>query len=272
MRVAVLADIHGNLPAFEAALQHARQQGADQLVIAGDIAIGAPDGKACWDLAASLGCPILMGNHERYLGQYGTPQAPADWADRRFAPLHWASAQLTEAERRVMGALPLALRLPDAPDLLIVHASERSDHDTVSQHTPAHKLEEMFPTAIERTIVRAHNHYPQARLWRGGVIITIGAVGLPLDGNPTAQYLQLDQTKDGWEARHHSVPYDLNVIIRRYHESGFLEATGPIGYLYFREVVMATQHLVPFLRMYAQWQQQGEISLEAALERFLAYR
>jgi predicted phosphodiesterase len=51
MRIAVLADIHGNLPAFEAALAHSRRQAVDHLVIAGDLINGAPDSRLCWQLA-----------------------------------------------------------------------------------------------------------------------------------------------------------------------------------------------------------------------------
>lgn len=64
MRLAILCDIHGNLPAFEAALEHAAQKQVDQLVIAGDIVTGAPDSAACWQRACELGCPILRGNQE----------------------------------------------------------------------------------------------------------------------------------------------------------------------------------------------------------------
>lgn len=135
MRLAILADIHGNLPAFETALKHVANQSPDLIVIAGDIVVGSPDSADCWKLAQSLGCPILRGNHERYVADYGTPAASPDWAAEQFYPLHWAIAILTDQERILMGELPLTLRLPDAPNLLLVHASARNDHDTVASHT-----------------------------------------------------------------------------------------------------------------------------------------
>lgn len=46
MKIAILADIHGNLPAFQAAIDHVQRQQADLTVIAGDIVIGAPDSLA----------------------------------------------------------------------------------------------------------------------------------------------------------------------------------------------------------------------------------
>lgn len=270
MRIAVLADVHGNLPAFEAALKHVAQQKVDQIILAGDLIVGSPDSKACWDLALSLGCPILRGNHERYAAYFGTPKAPPEWSMERFAPLHWAVEQLSEQDRLCMEQLPLNLHLPEAPDLLFVHASERDDHDTIASHTPDEALQLMFPTAHERYIIRAHNHYGQVRIWKNGFIVTGGSAGLPLDGNPTAQYLLLDQQNNGWKLQHLSVPYDLNTTISRFHDQGYISKIGPMGHLFFREVVTATQHIVPFLRLYAQWSQQGEITLAQAVDRFLA--
>src|SRR5262245_26578719 len=165
MRIAILADIHGNLPAFEAALDHVAGQHVDQLIIAGDIVVGAPDSAACWRLARSLGCPIVRGNHERYLAHYGTPSAAPEWESEQFAPLRWAVAQFTQAERAAIAQLPLALRDPGWPDLLIVHASARSDKDSVAAYTPDSELAAMFPAVQERLIVRAHNHVGQVRLW-----------------------------------------------------------------------------------------------------------
>jgi len=270
MRIAVLADIHGNLPAFEAALKHVSQQKVDQIILAGDLIVGSPDSKTCWELALSLGCPILRGNHERYAAYFGTPKAAPEWLLERFAPLHWAVEQLTEQDRQNMEQLPLNLRLPEAPDLFFVHATERDDHNTVASHTLQPALHKMFPTAQERYIIRAHNHNGQVRVWEKGFIVTAGSVGLPQDSNPTAQYLLLDQQKNSWNFQHLSVPYDLDAAISRFHDTGYITKVGPMAHLFFLEVLTASQYIVPFLRLYTQWSQQGEISLTQAVERFLA--
>lgn len=270
MRLAVLADIHGNLPAFEAALKHVSEQKVDQIILAGDIINGSPDSKACWDLAFSLDCPILRGNHERYAAHFGTPKASPLWSMEQFAPLQWTVGQLSEQDRHCRERLPLHMRLPEAPDLFIVHATERDDHDTVASHTPEQALRSMFPMAQESYIIRAHNHCAQVCVWERGFIVTSGSVGLPLDGNPTAQYLLLDQEKKGWKIQHQSVPYLLDETICHFHDTGYLSATGPMGHLYFREVVTASHQIVPFLRLYAQWSKQGDISLSKAVDRFLS--
>jgi len=147
MRLAILADIHGNLPAFEAALDHAAHQKVDRIIIAGDIVNGCPDSKACLNLALSVGCPILRGNHERYIAHFDTPEASPEWTTEQYAPLQWARAQLSEQERKIVAKFPACLRMPEAPDVFVVHASERNDHDTVEAHTPEQKLHDMFPAA-----------------------------------------------------------------------------------------------------------------------------
>lgn len=269
MRLAIMADIHGNLPAFEAALDHIAQQKVDQTIIAGDICVGGPDSAGCWRLAQSLGCPILRGNHERYIAHYGTPQASPEWSSERFTPLHWALKQFSEQERQEIGALPLNLRLAEAPDLFIVHASGRGDHDTISAFTPEEQLHRMFPNAPERWIVRAHNHIGQVRLWENGMIITCGSVGLPLDSHPTAQYLLLERDNHGWRVLHQSVAYDLDKAIQRYYDTGYLEATGPMGFLFLRELATASHQIVPFLRFYASLSKDFDAPLVEALEKFL---
>lgn len=269
MRLAVLADIHGNLQAFEAALDHVSRQGVDRIVLAGDLVNGCPDTAACWHLACSLGCPMLRGNHERYIACYDTPEADPRWHTEQYAPVQWSVSQLTARERQAMRALPLSLRFADAPDLLFVHASARSDKDSLTAYTAHDRLGDMFAGVGERTIIRAHNHTCQVRLWAGRQIVTAGSVGLPLDGNPAAQYLLLEQKDSGWQFEHQSVPYDVDAALRRFDETGYMAAVGPMAHLFRREVATAAHHMVPFLRAYARWQSEG-LPLGRAVERFLS--
>ncbi len=269
MRIAILADIHGNLPAFEAALHHLSNQKPDQVIISGDVIIGSPDSAECWRLARSLGYPMLRGNHERYAAHFGTPQASPEWSTAKFAPLQYAVAQFTEADRQAMAALPLTLRLPAAPGLLFVHASPRDDHDSLTAHTPDERVAAMFGMAPERWIIRSHNHVGAVRLWGDRLIITCGSVGLPLDGHLTAQYLLLDRQDSRWEIRHQSVPYDLEKTLQRFRDTDYLRTTGPMGRLFLRELVTATQQIDSFLRLYGQWTKEAPLSLDQAVERFL---
>jgi predicted phosphodiesterase len=270
LRIAVLADIHGNLPAFEAALDHVSRQRVEQIVIAGDVVVGSPDSAACWRLATSLGCPIVRGNHERYVAHYGTPAASPAWATEQYAPVRWAAAQFADDERQAIERLPATASRPNWPDLLIVHASLRNDRDTVAPHTPDSEIDAMFPGVGEAVIVRAHNHVAQLRLWRERLVVTCGSVGLPLDGSTDAKYVILERRAAGWHVEHHAAPYDVAATLRRFHETGYLDATGVMGQLFMREVATASFQIVPFLKTYRRWAPGGELSLDAALEQFLS--
>jgi hypothetical protein len=61
----------------------------------------------------------------------------------------------------------------------------------------------------------------------------------------------------------------VDAAVRRFEETGYLDAVGPIGRLFQREVATASYQIVPFLRAYARWSSEESISLEQALERFL---
>lgn len=271
MRIALLADIHGNLAAFEAVLAHICQQAPDLIIIAGDVVIGAPDSGACWQLAQSLACPIVRGNHERYLSHFGTPNGDPAWQTEQFTPVQWAVAQFTAAERAAIADLPLTLSVPTAPDLLIVHAAASSDRETLPPYKTDAEIAAMFPKVQERWIVRGHDHLARTQPWRDKIIVTTGSVGLPMDGNPAAQYLLLDASRDGWQVQHQAVDYPLSATLERFRSTRYVEQTGVMGRLFLREVATATHHFVPFLRLYRQWAQETPLSLQAALERYLTH-
>lgn len=269
MRIALFADIHGNLPAFEAVLNHSATQQVDQICILGDVVVGSPDSAACWALATSLGCPMLRGNHERYVGHYGTPHADPAWRSLQYGPVQWAVAQFSEEERQAILDLPRMLILEGAPELLLVHASLRSDADTIAPYTPDSELQEMFPDTAATLILRGHNHVGQVRLWNDQQIVTVGSVGLPLDGYPTAQYCILEQRRDRWYIIHQAVAYDVDATLRQFVQSGYLEMAGPMARLFMHEVAYGSHYIVPFLRTYRRWQQQEPVQLADAVRRFL---
>jgi predicted phosphodiesterase len=248
MRVAILADIHGNLPAFEAVLDSVARLSVDRLVIAGDVINGSPDSVACWDLALSLRCPVLRGNHERYVFDLDTERAKPEWATPQFAPVQYTAHLFTAEQKAAMAALPIVWRDPALPGLLVVHASARNDHDLVFPYTREGDLDAFFAGVDAQAIVRGHNHYAGVNLWRRRLIVTAGSVGLPLDGTPKAQFVVMERRDGHWYPEHHAVPYDVARAVRRFNETDYLEAGGPLAHLYQREVETASFRVVPFLK------------------------
>lgn len=274
MRIAVLADVHGNLPAFEAALAAAHRAAPDLLVIAGDVVNGAPDSGACWRLARSEADVLLRGNHERYAIDRSTPAAEPAWSGPRFRPAAWTAADLDGLEDDVRRA-PIAAAVAD--DVLVVHALPASDRGSVYPWTPEAEVADAFEGVTAHLVVRGHNHLPFHRTLVGGrLLVSVGAVGLALAGRPEAQWALLTRAPDGWRVEHRSEPYDVDAALRRFDDSGYLDAAGPMGRLFRREVATGSHHLVPFARFEARWRAANGVvadddaALEAALAAFLS--
>ena len=273
MRLALLADIHGNLPAFEAALSHAKKQSPDLILLLGDIVNGCPDSRACWDLAQSLGFPLLRGNHERYMTDWERPDAPPEWRSERFGPVQWTSRQFTQTELAAIRALPITMQLPEFPDTVFCHASPDSDQTQAVAFTTDAELTERFPslTAPVFWVFRGHNHHQMVRLWQERTLVTVGATGLPLDGSCVAQYTIIDRLKiGGWHLTHHAIPYDLNLLRERFRQTNYLQEAGPMARLYYREALTACAQIAPFLKAYKRMcQVQGDIPLSDAISLYL---
>lgn len=282
MRLAVLADIHGNLAALEAALAAVKAMGIERIVIAGDVVVGGPDSAACWARVKALRCPVLRGNHERYVFDFDTPRAKPEWSGEQFGPVRWARAQFSAAERAELAALPATLRLPEAPGVLFVHGSPRTDVDLLFPYTSDEEVAEMFSGQPERLIVRGHNHYCGVRSWSGGRIVTVGSVGLPLDGTVAAQFTTLElrgaaeaaatgaEKGDGWVVAQHAVPYDVEATRRRCRETGYIEQAGPIARLYERELATAAFQIMPFLEARKRDPRLAAMTLGDAVTAFQA--
>ncbi len=272
MRIALIADIHGNLAALEAALAEIETLKPDRLIVAGDIVDGGPDTGACWRRVRALGVPVIRGNHERYIFDYGTPRADPAWSSPQFAPLRVARAELSEAEIAELAALPPIWNDPALPDLLVVHASLRGDNDSIFPYTPDAQIDPMFEgiAPAVKLIVRGHNHACSTREWGTRRIVTTGSIGLPQDGNAAAQFLLLERGGEtGWRVRHRAVRYDVGATLRRFRESGYLDKAGPLGRLFYREMETGTHQVVPFLRFYGAARARGvHWTLEETLRRF----
>jgi len=110
MRIAVLTDIHGNLPALQAVLEDCVRQGCDAIYSIGDaIAIG-PQPAECVDLLVNTSNVVpLMGNHELW-AVVGLPQPRPEWLDDgEVEHQHWVHEQLGPSRREAMAGWPCVI-------------------------------------------------------------------------------------------------------------------------------------------------------------------
>jgi predicted phosphodiesterase len=185
MRVAVLADIHGHLPALEAVLADVDRAGADAIVVNGDIATG-PLPADTLDLLASRGEQVVWvhGNAEREVVAAfdGTPDPDlTGWTERSTA---YTAAAIERRHRDLIDGLPLSVTL-DVDGLGPVrfcHATLRNDTDMVLVDSPIAAYAEGFAGAEEEVFVLGHTHMPFDRLADRRRFVNPGSVGMPYGG------------------------------------------------------------------------------------------
>jgi predicted phosphodiesterase len=202
--LALVYDIHGNLPALEAVLADAADQGADGWLLGGDLAaFGAWPAETVARLRELPAATWIRGNTERWL--VDRSDLPVD------QPMHRAvlacREELGEALADELAALPERARV-DA-DTAAVHASPVSDMRSFLPE-PGDDEHELLAGVEEGRLVFGHTHLAFRRVaLREGAppveLVNPGSVGMPLDGDHRAAYALL---RDGGQVEHRRVVYD----------------------------------------------------------------
>lgn len=226
MRIALLSDIHGNLPALEAVVADLRARAVDRIVNLGDILSGPlwPLETARYLMAQDW--PTIAGNHERQLLSI-TPAKPGGASDR------FARECLGDAELTWLRALPATMRLSD--EVFLCHGTPRRDIEYFLDSQVGERL--VLATATEvaerlgeeraTLVCCGHTHIPRVlRSARGQWLVNPGSVGLQAwdddhpevhvaeMGSPDARYAIAEQSERGWVVQSISVPYDYESAAR----------------------------------------------------------
>ena len=181
MRLAIISDIHGNLPALEAALTSIEAQGVDQFLCLGDVAIFGPQPHECVARLQTLNCQFIMGNTDAYgLNPYPLPERNED--SRFFNAVEaWSAAQLTAADRDFIThfAATQTVQLDEELALLAFHGSPLSFNDAIRPETPAATLDQWFQPPLPALLTGGHQHVQFCQPYRSSIFLNPGSVGIP---------------------------------------------------------------------------------------------
>jgi predicted phosphodiesterase len=268
MRIAVISDVHGNVPALDAVLADLAKQAPDEVIVGGDLVGRGPEGSRVVAAIRARGWPCVRGNHEDYLLAFRRGNVPAPWLHtREWAASRWMAAELDAPAVSWIAALPDNVRSTLAPEVLVVHGSPRSNNEGLGAWSSDGFLEERLSEIDASVLVCAHTHRPMERRLGGGVVVNVGAVGLPFNRDRRAQYAILRRDGADWQIDFRQVEYDLAAILARYESTGFAAAGGITALLLRMELEQAGPFLVPFMR----WvEATGRPAEESQLDAFLA--
>jgi predicted phosphodiesterase len=271
VKVAILADIHANLPALLAVAAHVDAWQPDLVIVAGDVVNRGPRPAECWRFVAGRQWPTVRGNHEDYVLAHGVPGAPrAGPLFEIFRSSFWTYEALDGAVP-ALAAMPFqhSFLAPDGSEARVVHASMRGTRDGVFPDTPDEVLHTQIGRPVVPLFVVGHTHWPLVRRLGHTLVVNVGAVGMPFDGDPRASYGQLTwQDGTGWQATIARVPYDRDQTARDFLATGFLAEGGPLVELMLIELQRARSQLYSWSVAYEKPVLAGELTLADSVRRF----
>lgn len=188
MRVAVLADIHGNLPALDAVLAEVAVERAELVVSGGDVCAGPMPAEALGRLRAlSAGLPMLwiMGNADREVIGAWDGSLPAERDDPAARAARFAAARLDRAARDFLAGFAVSLA---ADGVRYCHGSPRSDTEILTAASAPRRVDAALAGVREPLVVHGHTHHQ----YDHGRVAGSGAVGMPYEGRPGAFWALVD--------------------------------------------------------------------------------
>ena len=228
MRIAVLADIHGNMPALEAVLAEIEPVHPDGIIVAGDMVAGPKSSEVIHRLQ-DLGAWMIRGNNEEYLLRFDSGQAPAYWrTSRQWAFMRWVYQHMDKESMSILRSLPTqrVVTRPGKDAIRVVHGSPRDPNEHLYPGYEGYALDQALQEIDEPVLVCGHTHIPWQEMRDGCLAFNPGAVCTPLNGFVGAQYALLDWKGDAWALEFRQLKYDIDQAIRDFKETGLLENGG----------------------------------------------
>jgi protein phosphatase len=222
-RIAIISDIHGNIPALDAVEQDIRARGITKVMCLGDLVGKGPHSEVAVDRIRQLCEVVVQGNWDDFIGKKNDPV------------LLWHQKRLGPSRLRYLSELPYSYDFMMSGKLIrLFHASAESLYHRVQPWDPLEKRNALFSAVIaggnpqetrQPDVVGygdIHNAYVQHL--GGRLLFNAGSVGNPLD-MAQASYAILEGTLNSEQPRAFSlqllrIPYDIELAIREAEHEG----------------------------------------------------
>ena len=202
----MIADVHGNAPAFAAVLDEIEREQPDLIVSCGDLTWG-PLPEETYELARGLNARFVRGNADRAVLE------SVSETERE----QWMQAHHSDDMREFLAGFEesVVVEAHGLGPVRFCHGSPRSDEECVTPETPEERVREFSAGVDERVIVTAHVHIQFDREVAGIRSVNAGSVGLPYEGKAGAYWALMGP---GVELRR--TEYDVEATVERYRASG----------------------------------------------------
>jgi predicted phosphodiesterase len=270
-KIAILADIHGNLAAFEAVIADLEMVKPDEVIVAGDFQNRGPQPKEVTDLIIQKQWRTLRGNHEDYVIQQARDGASADPLDYyNWLPARWTAKQVKE-NIDWLQTLPISMTLegPDGSNVVIAHGSARSNAEGIFPTTSDDHAQELIGRPAPSLFCCAHTHVPLERTVSSTQVFNVGSVGFPFDGDHRAAYGVIEWYQGKWRTQLRRVVYPWSKTSMFFDLFNLYHEAGPLVRLIQRELESARPHLTPFWWLYESSIRAGELDIFKAIDHYV---
>ncbi|MDQ4077723.1 MAG: metallophosphoesterase [Chloroflexota bacterium] len=252
MKLAIIADIHGNIHALDAVLRDIDTQDVDQIIVNGDLVNRGPNNVAVMERIMPLADQLILGNHDDLVRKWvdRDPDLPEEWFDDPFwKGTEWTVEQLAEAGWiDALRDIPMThkVTLPDTPRLIISHGSPRHYREGYGNFLRDEQISEIVQMYPYDILIGSHTHRQMVRRWGTHVLLNTGAVGAPFNRDPRAQYLLIMLRDHKWEWEFHAVEYDREAALDAFQEMDYLAEGGLSAHIFWEELLYARAIYAPY--------------------------
>lgn len=249
MKIAVLADIHGNLPALQAVLADAEKYQPDGYIVAGDF-IAGPSPNEAISILSSLNGWMISGNTDLHVLNFDSGNSPKSHeTSLQWAVMRWNHRNLLPAHLGFLRSLPeqRVVRIPGTAAIRVVHGSHRSPFESIFPDQYPGVLADALDETEEPVFICGHTHRQWFIEQNRRLALNPGSVCNPLDGSVSAQYAMLEWKNNRWIAQLQQVVYNLARIHADFYESKLLEEGGALARAFLNSIETGTDVALEFL-------------------------
>jgi putative phosphoesterase len=224
MRIAIISDIHANLPALEAVWADLDAQEPDAVFCLGDLVGYGAHPNEVIDFVQARQIPTVIGNYDDGVGfdrdDCGCVYKDPDDDRRGKQSLLWTREHTLPDRKSYLRALPIQIRQDlGRQHVLLVHGSPRRINEYLYEDRPPSVFENVAKVAACDLLFFGHTHLPYQKQVGRTLFVNTGSVGKPKDGDPRAGYVIVDLIGRP-RVDFRRVAYDVAAAARAVRESG----------------------------------------------------
>jgi putative phosphoesterase len=224
-RVAVITDIHANLPALQAALARIKELGIERVYCGGDLVGYGPHPNEVCAVIEERAIPTIHGNYDhaiaRDLEDCGCAYVTRHDRELGQRSVEWTLRHTGARAKAFMRGLPFDLRVELGRHAVhLVHGSPRKVNEYLFEDKPASLYERLAAAEEAGVLVFGHTHKPWVAEFGGVLFVNCGSVGKPKDGDPRAAFAVLEDAGDRVDVTIERVAYDARAVAEQVRAAG----------------------------------------------------